>query len=207
MLQDQQEYIHDLINSHKEEVGELVSPRSQTFRNKGIEKQFLYNMKVSTKLKKVKSLLKKQKLNRALESVRDLLKLVEDHNDDLLIAENSRHGWLTVHQLRGGSSLSSDLQKKVEKIDSRLDKSRQQQRGDVQRYRPGKGRQDSFRMEGKDVQTFRRKQGPEEALLSFSKTNRQGSCTHCSESGHFYRECPDFWKSVNESRKKNFTSN
>ena len=203
LLNQQQEYIQDLITTHKEEVGELVSSKTQSFRSKGIEKQFNYNAKVSTRLSKIKRLLKKKKTSKALDAVRDLVSIVKEHSDDLLVADSSRHGWLTVHQLRGGGALSSDLLKKVEKIDSRLDKSKPRQNG--QTDRPRKGQYFAGGMESQTVQTWRKKQGPEEALLAFSKTRRQGICTHCTQAGHFYRECPDFWKSVNESRKKTFT--
>ena len=197
MLNEQQEYIKDLISNHKEEVDELLASKTKSFRSKGLEKQFEFNNKVTTRLSKIKKLLRKKKISRATDAVKELLEICEDHADDLLVADSSRHGWLTVHQLRGGT-LSSDLWKKVEKIDNRLDKARPKDG----KNRPQASGGNSNRMENQNVQTWRRKQGPEEAMQSYSKVQRQGTCTHCSAQGHFYRECPDFWRDVNASRKK-----
>ena len=58
------------------------------------------------------------------------------------------------------------------------------------------------KMERPYVQTGRKKQGPEEALQFFQKRFRTGNCSHCGETGHFYKECAAFWTEVNESRKK-----
>ena len=202
LLNKQQEHILDIIREHKEQVDELM-PVTRSFKNKGIEKQFNFNNKLLVRLKKVKKLLKKSKVEKALSSVRDLLKVVEDHAEDLTVADSSRHGWLTVSLLRGESDLPTDLLKKVEKIDNRLDKTRPQR----DEYRSRKSGQFAQRLERQGgsggTQTWRQKnQGPEEALVSFSKTKRQGTCSHCTKSGHYYRECPDFWKCVNEGREK-----
>ena len=52
----------------------------------------------------------------------------------------------------------------------------------------------SIKMDGKDqVQTYRKKQGTEKFLQFLVGRKRGvGTGSHCSEIGHFYRECPDF---------------
>ena len=116
----------------------------------------------------------------------------EDHSEDLVVADTSRHGWLTVHQLRGREQLSSSVQRKVEKIDSRLDKLKLSRHDEKGRF--SSGRKNPQQVEFQDrVQTYRRKQGPEEVLKSFANRRREGTCTHCNEPGHFFRECPGLW--------------
>ena len=200
LLNKQQEYVYDLINQHKEKIDDLLVEKNRNFRSKGLEKQYIFNKKIITKAKKLKKNLKKEKVSRALSCVRDLIELCEEHADDLMIADSSRHGWLTVHQLRGPERLPGDLQKKVEKIDSRLDKVKN---GGQENRRYNGGRQNYKRVDKEDVQTYRyRRQGPEEAIQSLSKTQRNGSCTHCRTEGHYFKECPQFWTEVAESRKK-----
>ncbi len=46
-----------------------------------------------------------------------------------------------------------------------------------------------------------RRISPEEALFSAAKQLRPGRCSHCQKGLNFYRECPDFWKKVQESRE------
>lgn len=203
LLNKQQEFLTDLVNSHREEVDELVAAKSQQFRSKGIEKQYLHSSKVASKLSKIKKLLKKKKYDKALDSVRAALRLVEEHNEDLIVADSSRYGWLTVHTLRGHNQLPSDLSKKVEKIDSKLDKAKSATAG---QHGPRQSKFYPRRMEAGGVQTWRKKQGPEEAIIAFSKSTRQGNCQQCNGAGHFYRECPEFWKAVNDQRVKEFGS-
>lgn len=196
LLTKQQEYVHDLISQHKSDLEELVTQSTTnptTFRNKGIEKQYSFNGKVLRLVKKVKKGLKKRK--DVTNLVKEVIDLLDTHAEDLLVADSSRHGWLTVHQLRGRQTLSSDLLQKVDRIDSRLDRTRKDGFKGSSGY--------NKKMDGKDrVQTYRKKQGPEEFLQSLVGRKREGTCSHCSEIGHFYRECPDFWKEVQESRKK-----
>ena len=195
LLNEQQEYLHELIVQHKEEVEEIVCAKVRNFRNKGIEKQFTFNEKVLSDLKKIKKLYKKKR--HIGDKLKEIVKLLEDHAEELLVADSSRHGWLTVHQLRGNQNLSSELLKKVDKIDNRLDKQKPQN----DRTRRGSGY--PSKVDQKDGSfTYRKKKGPGELLQELVTRKREGTCSHCSEIGHFYRECPEFWKEVSEARKK-----
>lgn len=205
LLNKQQEFLTDLVQTHREEVDEIVATKTQQFRSKGIEKQYQFNAKVSSQLGKIKKHLKKKKYTKAYEGVKSAIKLVEEHSEDLLVADTSRYGWLTVHTLRGSNNLPSELTKKVEKIDARLDKVKGSTAAG--QHGPRANKFAPRRMAGQGgVQTWRKTQGPEEAIIAYAKSTRQGTCQQCNKSGHFYRECPEFWKAVNEQRVKDFST-
>lgn len=54
--------------------------------------------------------------------VKGVIDLLDTHAEDLLVANSSRHGRLTVHQLQGRHNLFSDLLQKFDRIDSRMDR-------------------------------------------------------------------------------------
>ena len=41
--------------------------------------------------------------------LKEVISQLENHSEDLLVADSSRHGWLTVHQLRGKQTLPTDI--------------------------------------------------------------------------------------------------
>ena len=122
LLERQQEFVHDLVADYKEEIQELLDTNSRNFRSKALEKQYTHNQKVLVKSKKILKLLRKDKVRKAKDLVKDLIGVLEDHSEDLIVADTSRHGWLTVHQLRGGDKLSSNLQRKIERSSSISDR-------------------------------------------------------------------------------------
>ena len=42
LLNKQQEFLTDLVQTHREEVDEIVATKTQQFRSKGIEKQYQF---------------------------------------------------------------------------------------------------------------------------------------------------------------------
>lgn len=210
LLDKQQEQVFDIIEEHKEKLDRVIEEKGLNFKSKAIGKQYAFNADVLQKLNKIKKLLKKEKTKKGLSLLRDVIDDLEDKAEDLIIADSSRHGWLTVKELRGDKSLSSKIQDKVEKIDKRLDKLRSQrpyqpnQRSNGSQQFSRRGRQTySGQMGRQTVQTYRQRgQGPEEALQALSLSKRSGVCNHCKEPGHLYRECPIFWRDVADSRKK-----
>ena len=199
ILNDQQEKVFEIISAQKEEIDDLRENLGVSFKSKAIEKQFQLNQKIIKDLKKIKKNLKKGKYNSASDQVKKLLNNCEEHKEDLLIADSSKFGWLTVHQLRGKSNLPSDLMKKVEKIDSKLSKERKPEQNGWKRRDQKSGQV----LERETRQFGRRKAGPEETLQFLKKSKRYGTCSHCQEEGHFFRECAKFWAEVSEQRKQN----
>lgn len=202
ILKEQEEHLCELMVEHKEEVEGLVEEKPN-FKNKALSKQFEFNTCIEKELRKVKKLLKKGKEEKALKTLDSVLDKLEEKGEDLQIADSSPHGWLAVSVLRGRSQLPKDLQKKLDKVNSRLDRNRP-----YSKPKNGGDYSGDKRMDYKTgVRTDRRnyRQTPQELLVSLGNQKKAGNCSHCSEAGHFYRECPKFWAAVAESRKSNTT--
>jgi hypothetical protein len=94
--------------------------------------------------------------------------------------------------------LSDDLRRKLEKVDKEIWRSRSY---GGPRKKFGKIQSQG---NGSDVRTSRPQQklSPEELFYNASKQIRAGTCSHCKKEHHYYRECPDFWTKVQESREE-----
>ena len=207
ILREQEKHIYDLIVDHKEEVKELVAEKQRRFRQKPLQKQFELIETVLKDLKKIKKLIKKKKYDKAQDYLESLTDLLEEKAEDIQIADSSPHGWLAVNIVRNRSSLPKDLQKKVDKVNSRLDKSRKPQQHQYKRpYQHGQNRPRGFQVDHPDgIRTNRsdQKKTPQELITILSHQKKSGTCSHCNEAGHYYRECAKFWQAVAESRKTN----
>ena len=196
IIQTQQSKIEELLCSQKEELEARIDSKSQ-FRQKRNERQFSFNTKVLTLVTRAKSYIKDNETRNALYEIRESIKLLETQNEDLLIADSSKFGWLTVSKFRGKDKLSSTIQKKILKIDSTLDK----HNGENSAYK--KGGRNNFKKPNQrfTVQTERpERKGPTETLQYLKTRKRSGVCTFCSAHGHFWRECSAYWAEVNKSR-------
>ena len=206
LLSDQQESISQLLAEQRQELFEKVEKsKNHKFRQRVLEKQYEVNEEFCNISRCVQSALKKGHIEKAAAKIEELTEDLEAHGEDIIAADLSRHGWLTVQRLRNKSSLSSSLLKQLEKEDEAIDKNKK--KAFIQDGRFG-GR--SRTMDGgpfKDsVRTVRsggafQKKSPEQLLEEAVKQNRAGQCGHCQEECHFYRECPSFWEKVKESRK------
>ena len=121
---------------------------------------------------------------------------MEDHEHDLIVADTSPHSWLAVAKLRSNTELPKTLRKKLAQVEKDLAHRRPQQYG---------GPKKKFEQFPRDSQNFSRRWPdqrllPEEALSNATKQLRQGTCTHCHKSLHYYRKCLEFWSKVQESR-------
>ena len=197
IISKQQDYITSLISSQKRELEEKIEA-SSTFRNKGNQKQYEFNSQILNLVNSSKTFLKDKDGDKALDILRDIVQKLDEQNENIQIADSSKFGWLTVFKLRGKDCISSSVKKKVDKIETSLE------RHNVRSNYKKSGNDDSKGKHPKNgVQTERQeKRGPEETLLWLKTRKRTGICTHCTESGHFWRECPQYWPSVNTARKQ-----
>ena len=160
--------------------------------------------------KKLQKALDKQQIHLAKNLAEDLLNDLEEHQEDLIAADLSRNGWLTVARIRNRCSLSENILREIEKADDQIDnrrsKFRQESRQDG-RYSRRTQPVDRETL-GNSVKTFKpfnsrvpQKKSPEETLQEAAKQTRAGQCSHCHKSGHFFHECAEFWTKVKEVRK------
>ena len=144
--------------------------------------------------------------HKAEKVLEDLQEDLELHQEDIIAADLSRNGWLTVSRLRNKSSLPSSLLKQIEKEDDAIDRWKRKSSigrngGNSSRFRTmDQGTFTNFVRTNRGAKGFQKK-SPEELMQEAVRQNRAGQCSHCSQEGHFYRECPSFWQKVHDSRK------
>ena len=196
-LEDQQRSIYELLQDHKREVDSKLQTKTTKFYKKNIEKQYEVVQDVKLDVKKAIDSARKKDYKKVKKILKNLKSKLQEQEENLLIADRSSNGWLTVARLRNQEKLSSKLLKEVEKIDT-----------DLNRSRHGKTFKNYKKMEQQDrgfdgsVQTTRppKRKAPEEAIKEAAGQTRTGACQHCQGQNHFYRECPKFWEKVIEAR-------
>ena len=211
MLSKHSDTIAQLLAEQKEDLYDRVettSAEKHKFRQKAIEKQFEVNEKFMKSAKRIKLSLKKGRISKARSVVEELVDQLEEHSEDLIGADISRHGWLSVSRARNRSSLPKDFLKELERVDTSIDKTKRVSSfgSSNGRFIPGSKSMDTPTYSNSFVRTSRapfQKKSPEVLLEEATKQTRAGQCGHCQEEGHFYRECPRFWEKVKESRLSN----
>jgi hypothetical protein len=116
------------------------------------------------------------------------------HEEDLIIADTSPHGWLAVSKVRAGQELPKSLRKKLAQVDKDL---AARKNGGFKKKPGGFQKQG----EGSNFRKGDKRVSPEEALAAAAKTIRPGTCSHCQKGLNYYRECQDFWRRVQQSRE------
>jgi hypothetical protein len=198
LIKAQQDFLVELIADHKQEIDSRLQSKLRRFTSKPLEKQYEVNAKFKELVDKALSALKRGNKKRAKATLKKLKSGLKEHEEDLLIADTSPNGWLAVAKLRNKTYLPDDLRKKLDKVDKEIWRSKQYG-GQQKKFTKLQGQGS-----GSNVRTNRpfQKLSPEELLFTASKQIRAGTCSHCKKENHFYRECPDFWKKVQESREE-----
>jgi len=198
IIKAQQDFLVDLISEHKQEVAGKLQARKRRFASRALERQFEVNEGFKDLTRRALAALKRNNRGKAKKLLKDLRDGLQEHEEDLLIADTSPNGWLAVAKVRGRSDIPEDLRKKLEKVDRELWRHRS--------YGKPAKKFGGFSEEGGggDVRTRRPQQklSPEEILHNAARQTRAGTCSHCRGENHFYRECPDFWKKVREAREE-----
>jgi len=198
IVDKQRDCLVDLLADHRAEVDEKLSVKTRRFSSKPIERQFHINAGFKEMALKAQQALEASEIGRARDQLDHLVAQLEEHEENLIIADSSPHGWLAVSKVRSHKELPKSLRKKLAQVEKELDSKRPRSRyGGTQRRFGGVQR------EGQEVLTRRngRRLSPEEALIAASKQIKPGLCVHCNKGLHFYKECPSFWAKVQESRE------
>jgi len=190
----------ELISDHKQEVEAKLQSKQRRFSSKALEKQYEISAGYKEEVEKALKAVKNDNKKRAKTTLKKLKKQITEHQEDLVIADISPNGWLAVAKLRNRTELPGSLRKKLEKVDREIFFSKKYGGAGVKKKfgkLQGQG-------ERSDVRTSRPQQklSPEELLYNASRQIRAGVCSHCKKENHFYRECPDFWQKVQESRQE-----
>lgn len=198
IVQEQQEVLLDLFREHKEEVDTKLQTRARRFSNRQIEKQFELNSTFLDLAKKSLISVQNGRNRRAERHLEGLVSQLESHEEDLLIADASPHGWLAVNKPRQTKELPKQLRKRLAEVDRLLSSQKEDRQDGAFKKKPprvpGEGAGPVYRRPERRIT-------PEEALFSASKQLRAGACSHCHKELHFYRECPEFWKKVQAARE------
>jgi hypothetical protein len=194
-VETQQQFLLELLSEHKAEVDSKLQVKQRRFSSKQIEKQYEVNTGFKELTEKIISKLKKEDIKKALHTAEKLLKDLEEHEEDLVIADTSQFGWLAVAKIRGTAELPKNIRKRLEQVEKDLA---------AQRNKNGGPRKKIPQVQGGGQEPFTRRGdrriSPEEALFQAGKQLRQGQCSHCKKELHYYKECPQFWAKVQESR-------
>jgi len=198
LVKNQQEVLLDLLKDHKEEVDSKLQARTRKFGNRQLEKQYELNASFLELAQKIKLSVEARDGERAKLHVDELIKQLEQHEEDLLIADASPHGWLAVSKIRSTKELPKSLRKRLAAVDKQLSSQRGKEDGGAKRKFPavpGTSQQNPL------YRRMERRVSPEEALYAAARQVRPGTCSHCHKEFHYYRECPEFWAKVHSSRE------
>jgi hypothetical protein len=197
IVENQQELLYQWLSEHKAEVEEKLQARTRRFSSKAIERQYQVNAGFKEQATKILVALEAGEVKRAKDVAEALEAGLQEHEEDLIIADTSQHGWLAVARLRRGSELSKSLRKKLDQVDRELSAQKKPDGGGFKKKFGQVSRQDKEPL----VNRQNKRLSPEELLFQAGKQLRPGSCTHCHEGLHYFKECPSFWAKVQESRK------
>jgi len=198
LVKTQQDVLLDLLAEHKEEVESKLQQKGRKFSNRQLEKQNEVNSGFLELAKKAQACVQGGEVKRAGKHLEELVQLLEAHEQDLLIADASPHGWLAVSKIRSTKELPKNLRKRLAEVDRQLSSQKDRPQDGAPKRKPpgfqGAGAGPVFRRADRRI-------SPEEALFEASKQLRPGSCSHCQKGLHFYRECPEFWRKVQAARE------
>jgi hypothetical protein len=196
LVQSQQDLVYTLLKEHKEEVEEKLTAKNRRFASKQLEKQFQVNLKFKELVSKIQQAHSDKEWKKAKYAADELAEGLEEHEQDLVIADISPHGWLAVSKIRNSTDLPKSLRKRLAAVEKEID---------AQKARNGGNKKKLFGVQAQSNETAgkkgERRFSPEEALSFAAKQVRTGNCSHCQKEYHFYRECPVFWQKVHESRE------
>jgi archaellum biogenesis ATPase FlaH len=91
IVENQQEFILELLSEHRAEVEEKLQQRSRRFGSRQIEKQYQINSQHKELVIKTQTALSNNDTGKAKELIQLLAEQIEEHKQDLIIADSSPH--------------------------------------------------------------------------------------------------------------------
>ena len=96
MVTAQFDRVQEQLKEQKEDTEEKFRQRAVTFKQKSIQRQYEVNSKFLNKVRKASRALKKRDTRQVKKLLRNLENDLLDHEEDLLIADQSDNGWLIL---------------------------------------------------------------------------------------------------------------
>jgi hypothetical protein len=160
----QHEYLVELIKEHKTQVDKKLASKSRKFSSKQIEKQFQVNFtfkELTTKIQQAHAVKDYKKAEEAADELADKL---EEHAQDLIIADSSPHGWMAVSKLRHSTELPKAVRKRLAAVEKELASKKTKNGGPRRKF------QQQLSTASQDGFTKNRNFSPEEALFAASSS-------------------------------------
>jgi len=197
MVESQQEFVKDLLADHRNKLEEKIQNKGRRFGSKQLEKQFQVNWEFKECAQRILDAIQIGDKDKAEEVTTSLIGKLEEHEQDLIIADTSPHGWLAVAKVRSNTDLPKNIRKKLDQVERDLAARRQRH--------DGGSKKKFFQLQGPSREHHggrgNRRVSPEELLFQATKQLRVGTCVHCGKGQHFFKECPEFWSKVIQSRE------
>jgi hypothetical protein len=120
LVETQQDFLLELLKDHKAQVDEKLASKARRFSSKQIEKQFQVNSSFRELAAKIQQAHAVKDWEAAAAVADQLADQLETHEQDLVIADSSPHGWLTVNKLRNSTDLPKSLRKRLAVVEKEL---------------------------------------------------------------------------------------
>jgi hypothetical protein len=120
LVESQQDFLLTLLTEHKAQVEEKIANKSRRFASKQLEKQYQVNLGFKELGVKIKKALKAKEWKKAKRAADELVDSLDEHEQDLIIADISPHGWLAVNKLRTSADLPKEVRKKLAVVEKDL---------------------------------------------------------------------------------------
>ena len=189
--------------SNSENCLRFDTKMKHNFKQKALEKQFEVNENFLRTTRRAISAISSKQVDKTKSYLEDLKEDLEEHSNDIIAADFSRNGWLTVARVRNRSALPAKLIRLIEKEDDIIDRRKKSTFKPPQRTSMEVNRQIQRPPFNPTRPIPGQKKSLEQLLLEATKQTRVGQCSFCNGSYHFHRECPSFWNKVLEQRKEN----
>jgi hypothetical protein len=120
IIASERENILAILANHKAELESKLQTKTRKFSCRQIDKQFQVNVEFRELACKTLQALEAGEVQRATGVCKKLLEDIDKHAEDLIIADQSPHGWLAVAKVRSGQELSKSTRKKLAQVEKDL---------------------------------------------------------------------------------------
>ena len=185
----------DVASRQLQEIKKMKFTEMPEFKRKANKDQFLHNRQVIQCFDDAKEKLVDNKNEELMQSLEEGMKLVQDRQKLVLLADKSPYGWLTVENYKSNAlAEDEDDEKRLIRAENRAAtevKRRQNQRKSKFPNTGNPGQQAKNTAANAPV-----------SAVSQQATYRKGSCFACGKFGHWKSECQLFNAQASSSKNQ-----